>query len=53
MGHPGRGHEAVAGPPLASPAVIPRHEWPGRHVLTVGLITSGLCVVSQIVVLLG
>lgn len=53
MGHPRRGHEALAGPPLALPAVIPRREWPGRLVLTVGLTTSGLCVVGLIVLLLG
>jgi hypothetical protein len=33
--------------------VIPRHELPGRIVLTIGLITSSLCVVGMIIFWLG
>jgi hypothetical protein len=33
--------------------VIPRHEWPGRIVLSFGLFTSWCCVVGLIVVELG
>ena len=33
--------------------MIPRHEWPGRIVLTIGLVMSGLCVVALIILLLG
>ena len=33
--------------------LIPRHEWPGRIVLTLGLIISSLCVVALIILLLG
>ena len=33
--------------------VIPRHELPGRIVLTIGLLTSGLCVVGLIILRLG
>jgi hypothetical protein len=32
---------------------IPRHELPGRIVLTVGLIMSSLCIVGLIILLLG
>jgi hypothetical protein len=34
-------------------AVIPRHEWPGRIVLSVGLFTSWWCVVGLIVLEVG
>jgi hypothetical protein len=33
--------------------VIPRHEIPGRIVLTIGLFTSSLCVVGLIILCLG
>jgi hypothetical protein len=33
--------------------VIPRHELPGRIVLTIGLITASLCVVGLIILWLG
>ena len=33
--------------------VIPRHELPGRIVLTIGLITSSLCLVGLIILWLG
>ena len=33
--------------------VIPRHELPGRIVLTIGLIMSGLCVVGLIILWVG
>jgi hypothetical protein len=32
---------------------IPRHELPGRIVLTIGLVTSSLCVGGLITLLLG
>jgi hypothetical protein len=32
---------------------IPRHELPGRIVLTIGLVTSSLCVVGLIILRLG
>jgi hypothetical protein len=32
---------------------IPRHELPGRIVLTIGLVTSSLCVVGLIILWLG
>ena len=32
---------------------IPRHELPGRIVLTIGLATSSLCVVGLIILWLG
>jgi hypothetical protein len=34
-------------------SVIPRHEWPGRIVLTIGPVTSSLCVVGLIILWLG
>jgi hypothetical protein len=33
-------------------SLIPRHELPGRIVLTVGLLTSGMCVIGLIILLL-
>jgi hypothetical protein len=33
--------------------MIPRHEWPGRIVPTIGLVTSSLCVVGLIILLVG
>jgi hypothetical protein len=33
--------------------MIPRHELPGRIVLTIGLIMSSLCVVGLLILLLG
>jgi hypothetical protein len=33
--------------------MIPRHEWPGRIVLTIGLVMSSLCVAGLIVLWLG
>jgi hypothetical protein len=33
--------------------MIPRHELPGRIVLTIGLVTSSLCLVALIILWLG
>jgi hypothetical protein len=33
--------------------VIPRHEWPDRIVLTIGLVTSSLSLVGLIILWLG
>ena len=33
--------------------MIPRHEYPGRIVLTIGLFTSSLCVIGLILLWLG
>lgn len=35
------------------PMTIPRHVLPGRIVLTIGLVTSSLCVVALIILWLG
>jgi hypothetical protein len=43
---PGKLEPAVKG---EGSVVIPRHEWPGRIVLSVGLFTSWWCVVGLIV----
>jgi hypothetical protein len=40
-------------PSRAKAAMIPRHELPGRIVLTIGLFTSRLCVVGLIILWLG
>ena len=34
-------------------AVIPRHEWPGRIVLGIGVVMSSVCAVGLILLLLG
>jgi hypothetical protein len=39
--------------PALDPMTIPRHELPGRIVLTIGLVTSSLCVVCLIILWLG
>jgi hypothetical protein len=39
--------------PSLDPMTIPRHELPGRIVLTIGLVTSSLCVVGLIILWLG
>jgi hypothetical protein len=39
--------------PALDPVTIPRHELPGRIVLTIGLFTSSLCVVGLIILWLG
>jgi hypothetical protein len=41
-------------PPIQGQGVvIPRHEWPGRTVMSIGLFTSWWCVVGLIVLELG
>jgi hypothetical protein len=50
---PGAGRlEPSATEPGQAP-VIPRHELPGRIVLTIGLLMSSLCVVGLIILWLG
>ena len=39
--------------PAPDPITIPRHELPGRIVLSIGLFTSSLCVVGLIILLVG
>jgi hypothetical protein len=53
-----RGKPAAAIPnrqtrPAPDPMTIPRHELPGRIVLSIGLFTSSLCVVELILLLVG